>query len=72
MAPVVCPAEGLRTRWFGRGPPILPTIVASPTPRVVASAYLFVVVGSTVVAAVLVAEATRDRRRHVPRALGVD
>ena len=26
------PAEGLRTGWFGRGTPILPTVVASPTP----------------------------------------
>jgi hypothetical protein len=29
------PAEGLRTWWLGRGTPILPTIVASPTPGVV-------------------------------------
>jgi hypothetical protein len=26
------PAEGLLTRRFGRGAPILPTVVASPTP----------------------------------------
>jgi hypothetical protein len=51
---------------------ILPTIVASPTPRVVASVHLFVEAGSTVVAAVLVAEATRGCRRRVPRAPGVD
>jgi hypothetical protein len=65
-------AEHLQTRWFGRGAPILPTIVASPTPGVVASTHLFVEVGSTVVAVVLVAEATRGRRRRVPRAPGVD
>jgi hypothetical protein len=41
-------------------------------PGVVASAHLFVEAGSTVVAAVLVAEATRGRRRRVPRAPGVD
>jgi hypothetical protein len=39
---------------------------------VVASAHLLVVAGSTVVAVVLVAEATRGRRRRVPRAPGVD
>jgi hypothetical protein len=39
---------------------------------VVASAHLLVEVGSTVVAVVLVAEATRGRRRCVPRAPGVD
>jgi hypothetical protein len=66
------PAEGLRTRGFGRGALILPTVVASPTPRVVASVHLFVEAGSTVVAAVLVAEATRGRRRRVPHAPGVD
>jgi hypothetical protein len=66
------PAEGLRTRWFGRGAPILPTVVASPTPGVVASAHLFVEAGSTVVAVVLVAEATRGHRCRVPRAPGVD
>jgi hypothetical protein len=66
------PAEGLRTGWFGRGAPILPAIVVSPTPGVVASAHLIVEVGLTVVAVVLVAEATRGRRRCVPRAPGVD
>jgi hypothetical protein len=66
------PAESLRTGWFGRGTPILPTVVASPTPGVVASAHLFVEVGSTVTAVVLVAEATRGRRRCVARAPGVD
>jgi hypothetical protein len=39
---------------------------------VVASAHLFVEAGLTVVATVLVAEATRGRRRRVPRAPGVD
>jgi hypothetical protein len=66
------PAESLRTRWFGRGAPILPTVVASPTPGVVASAHLFVEVGSTVAAVVLIDEATRGCRRCVPRAPGVD
>jgi hypothetical protein len=62
----------LRTGWFGRGAPILPAVVASPTPGVVASAHLLVAVGSTVAAVVLVAEATWSRRRCVPRASGVD
>jgi hypothetical protein len=66
------PAESLRTGWFGRGAPILPAVVASPTPGVVASAHFLVVVGSTVAAVVLVAEATRGCRRCVPRAPGVD
>jgi hypothetical protein len=59
-------------RMARRGALILPTIVASPTPGVVASAHLFVEAGSTVVAAVLVAEATRGCRCRVPRAPGVD
>jgi hypothetical protein len=66
------PAEGLQTWWFGRGAPILPTVIASPTPRVVASAHLLVEAGSTVAVVVLVAEATRGRRCRVPRAPGVD
>jgi hypothetical protein len=49
-----------------------PRCRSAPTPGVVASAHLLVEVGSTVVAVVLVAEATRGRRRCVPRALGVD
>jgi hypothetical protein len=65
-------AESLRIGWFGRGAPILPVVVASPTPRVVASAHLIVEVGSTVAVVVLVAEATRGRRCRVPHALGVD
>jgi hypothetical protein len=66
------PAGGLRTWWFGRGAPILLTIVASPTPGVVASAHLLVEAGSTVATVVLVAEATRGCRHRVPRAPGVD
>jgi hypothetical protein len=53
------PAEGLQTWWFGRGTPILLAVVASPTPGVVASVHRLVEAGSTVVAVVLVAEATR-------------
>jgi hypothetical protein len=66
------PAEGLRTWWFGRGAPILLTVVASPTPGVVASVHLLVEAGSTVAVVVLVAKATRGYRRRVPRAPGVD
>jgi hypothetical protein len=66
------PAESLRTRWFWRGTPILPAVVPSPTPGVVASTHLLVEVGSTVAVVVLVAEATRGCRRCVPRAPGVD
>jgi hypothetical protein len=66
------PAESLRIGWFGRGAPILPAVVASTTPRVVASAHLLVEVGSTVATMVLVAVATRGRRRCVPRAPGVN
>jgi hypothetical protein len=66
------PAESLRTGRFGRRAPILPAVVASPTPGVVASAHLLVEVGSTVAAVVLVAEATRGCRRCIPRAPGVD
>jgi hypothetical protein len=62
----------LRTRWFGRGALILPAVVASPTPGVVASAHLLVEVGSTVAVVVLIAEATRGFRRCIPRAPGVD
>jgi hypothetical protein len=66
------PAESLWTGWVGRGTPILPTVVASPTPGVVASAHPLVEVGSTVAVVVLVAEATQSRRRCVARAPGVD
>jgi hypothetical protein len=71
-----CPSYGLakslRTGWFGRGTPVLPAVVASPTSGMVASAHLLVEVGSTVAAVVLVAEATRGCRRCVPHAPGVD
>jgi hypothetical protein len=66
------PTESLQTGWLGRGTPILPAVVASPTPGVVASAHLLIEVGSTVAAVVLVAEAARGCRRCVPRAPGVD
>jgi hypothetical protein len=66
------PAESLRTEWFGRGTPILPTVVASPTPGVVASVHPLVEVGSTVAVVVLVAEANRGRSRRVAHAPGVD
>jgi hypothetical protein len=66
------PAESLRTGWFGRRAPILPVVVVSPTPGVVASAHLLIEVGSTVAMVVLVAEATRGRRRCVPHAPDVD
>jgi hypothetical protein len=65
-------AESLRTGWFGRGTLILPAVVASPTPGVVASAHPFVKVGPTVAVMVLIAEATRGRRRCVAHAPGVD
>jgi hypothetical protein len=65
-------AESLRTGWFGRGTLILPAVVASPTPGVVASVHPLVEVGPTVPVMVLVAEATRGRRRCVARAPGVD
>jgi hypothetical protein len=58
------PAESLRTGWFERRAPILPAVVASPTPGVVASAHPLVEVGSTV--------AAWGHRRCVPRAPGVD
>jgi hypothetical protein len=66
------PTESLRTGWFGRGTLVLPAVVASPTPGVVASAHLLVDVGSTVAVVVLFAEATRGHRRCVARAPGVD
>jgi hypothetical protein len=64
--------KSLRTGWFGRGAPILPAVVASPTPGVVASAHLFVEVGSKVAAVVLVAEVTRGCKCCILRAPGVD
>jgi hypothetical protein len=66
------PAEGLRTGWLGRGTLILPAVLASPTPGVVASAHTLVEVGPTVAMMVLVVEAARGRRRGVARAPGVD
>jgi hypothetical protein len=65
-------AESLRTGWFGRRTPILPAVVASPTPGVVASAHPHIEVGPTAVVMALVAEATRGRRRCVARAPDVD
>jgi hypothetical protein len=65
-------AESLWTGWFGRRTPILPAVVASPTPRVVASAHPIVEVGPTAAVMVFVAKATRGRRRCVARAPGVD
>jgi hypothetical protein len=65
-------AESLRAGWFGRGTPILPAVVASPTPGVVASAHPLVEAGSMVAVVVLVAEASRGCRRCVARAPGVD
>jgi hypothetical protein len=66
------PAESLQTGWFGRGTPILPAVVASPMPGVVASVHPLIEVGSTVAVRVFVAEATRGRRRCVARAPGMD
>jgi hypothetical protein len=70
--PLYGPAESLQTGWFGRGTPILPAVVASHTPGVVASAHLLVEVGSMVAVMVLVAEATWSRWRCVARAPGMD
>jgi hypothetical protein len=55
--PLYGPAEDPWTWWFGRGAPILLTVVASSTSRVVASAHPFLVASSTVAAVLLVAEA---------------
>jgi hypothetical protein len=66
------PAEGSQTWWFGRGTPILLTVVASSAPGVVASAHLLFEASSTVAAVVLVAGAIRGCRRLVPRAPGAD
>jgi hypothetical protein len=57
---------------LGEGLRSSPAVVASPTPGVVASVHPLVEVGSTVAVVVLVAEATRGRRRRVARAPGVD
>jgi hypothetical protein len=66
------PAEDSRTRWLGRRTPILLAVVASPTPRMIASAHLLLEAGSTVGMVLLVAEATPGGRRLVLRALGAD
>jgi hypothetical protein len=66
------PTESLQTWWFGRGTPILLTVVASSAPGVVASAHPLVEAGSTVAMVLLVAEATRGYRRPVLRVPGVD
>jgi hypothetical protein len=65
-------AESLWAGWFGRGTPILPAVVASPTSGVVASAHPLVEAGSMVAVVVLVVEASRGCRRCVARAPGVD
>jgi hypothetical protein len=66
------PTEGSRTWWFGRGTPILLTVVASSAPGVVASVHPLIEAGSTIAMVLLIAEATRGCRRPVPRAPGVD
>jgi hypothetical protein len=66
------PAEDSRTWWFGRGAPILLTVVASPAPGVVASAHLLLEAGSTVAAVLLVAKAIPSDRCPVSCVLGVD
>jgi hypothetical protein len=65
-------AEDSRTWWFGRGAPILLTVVASSAPGVVASAHPFLEAGSTVAAVLFAAEAVRGCRRPIPCALGAD
>jgi hypothetical protein len=44
------PAEGLRTGWLGRRAPILPIVIASSAPGMVASAHLLVEAGLMVMA----------------------
>jgi hypothetical protein len=66
------PAEDSWTGWLGRGTLFLLTVVASPAPRMVASAHLLLEVGSMVATVLLVAEAILDGRRLVPRALEMD
>jgi hypothetical protein len=65
-------AEGLQTWRFGRGTPILLTVIASSAPGMVASMHPLFEAGSTVAMVWLVAEATRGYRRPAPRVLGVD
>jgi hypothetical protein len=71
-APLYGLTEGSRTWWFGRGTPILLTVVASSAPGVVASAHPLVEAGLMVAMVLLVAEAIRGRRRPVPRVPGAD
>jgi hypothetical protein len=66
------PAEDPRTWWFGRGAPILLTVVVSSASGVVASAHPFLEASSTVMAVLLVAEATPGCRCSVSCVLGVD
>jgi hypothetical protein len=66
------PVENPQPWRFGQGAPVLLTVVASPTPGVVASVHLLFEAGSTVAAVVLVAEAIRGCRRPIPHAPGVD
>jgi hypothetical protein len=66
------PAEGSWTWWFGRGTPILLTVVVSSAPGLVATVHFLFEAGSTVATVVLVAEAIRGCGRPVPRAPGAD
>jgi hypothetical protein len=72
QCPSYGPAEDSRTWWFGRGAPVLLTVVASSAPGVVASAHPLFEADSTVAAVLLVAEAIQGRGRPVPCALGAD
>jgi hypothetical protein len=60
------PVEDSQTWWFGRGAPILLTIVASSAPGVVASAHSFLEAGSTVAAVLFAAEAVRGLQASRP------
>jgi hypothetical protein len=66
------PAEDPQTWWFGRGAPILLTVVSSSALGVVASAHPFLEAGSTVAVVLLVAEATPGCRCPVSCVFGVD
>jgi hypothetical protein len=65
-------AEDSWTGWFGRGTPILLTVVASPARGVEASAHLLLEAGSTVATVLLVAEAIPGGRSLVLRVLKMD